>query len=94
MLRTLRDEVAVEIFDSEVANTFVTKIAKDWEIASLNSKDETPCAFAEKLTIAPPSSSTQNDIKQLEDFGFTNTAVYDAVQVIGYFNYIKSFRSS
>ena len=32
---------------------------------------------------------TKNDIKQLEVLGFTHTAVHDAVQVIGYFNYIN-----
>ena len=31
----------------------------------------------------------ENDIKQLVDLGFTHTAVHDAVQVIGYFNYIN-----
>ncbi len=31
----------------------------------------------------------KDDIKQLVDLGFTHTAVHDAVQVIGYFNYIN-----
>ncbi len=31
----------------------------------------------------------KDDIKQLEDLRFTNTAVHDALQVIGYFNYIN-----
>jgi len=31
----------------------------------------------------------KDDIKQLEDLGFTHMAVHDAVQVIGYFNYIN-----
>ena len=34
--------------------------------------------IAEKL-ILTPNSIIKNDIKQLEDFGFTNTAVHDAV---------------
>ena len=83
-----RVEVAGETFDSETADTFVSKIAKDWKTVSLNSKDEALCAFAEKLTLTP-NSMTENDIKQLVDLGFTHTAVHDAVQVIGYFNYIN-----
>ena len=58
----LRVEVAVDTFDSEATDTFVSNIAKDWKTASLNSKDEGLCAFAEKLTLAP-NSMTENDIK-------------------------------
>ena len=64
------------------------KLPKTGKTVSLNSKEEALCAFAEKLTLAP-NSMTENDIKQLVDLGFTHTAVHDAVQVIGYFNYIN-----
>ena len=66
----------------------MTKVAKDWKTAGLNSADQALCAFAEKLTRSP-DSMLKNDIRQLEDLGFTHTAVNDAVQVIGYYNYIN-----
>jgi alkylhydroperoxidase family enzyme len=33
----------------------VTKVAKHWKTAGLNSKDHALCAFAEKLTLNPDS---------------------------------------
>jgi uncharacterized peroxidase-related enzyme len=54
----------------------------------LNTADQALCAYAEKLTLTP-DAMLKDDIKQLEDLGFTQTAVHDAVQVIGYFNYIN-----
>ena len=66
----------------------MTKVAKDWKTAGLSSGDQALCAFAEKLTLTP-DAMLKDDIKQLEDLGFTQTAVHDAVQVIGYFNYIN-----
>ena len=66
----------------------MTKVTKDWQISGLYSANQALCAFAEKLTLTP-DSMLKKDIRQLEDLGFTHTAVHDAVQVIGYFNYIN-----
>ena len=66
----------------------MTKVAKDWKTAGLSFGDQALCAFAQKLTLTP-DAMLKDDIKQLEDLGFTQTAVHDAVQVIGYFNYIN-----
>ena len=54
----------------------------------MSSSDQALCEFAEKLTLTP-DAMLKDDIKQLEDLGFTHMAVHDAVQVIGYFNYIN-----
>ncbi|MEC9297000.1 MAG: hypothetical protein VYD28_04905 [SAR324 cluster bacterium] len=54
----------------------------------MSSADQALCEFAEKLTLTP-YAMFKDDIKLLEDLGFTHTAVHDAVQVIGYFNYIN-----
>jgi uncharacterized peroxidase-related enzyme len=54
----------------------------------LSSSDQALCEFAEKLTLTP-DAMLKDDIKQLVDLGFSDTAVHDAVQVIGYFNYIN-----
>ncbi len=54
----------------------------------LSSADQALCVFAKKLTLTP-YAMFKDDIKQLEDLRFTHTAVHDALQVIGYFNYIN-----
>ena len=54
----------------------------------MSSSDQALCEFAEKLTLTP-DGMLKDDIKQLVDLGFSDTAVHDAVQVIGYFNYIN-----
>ena len=56
----------------------MTKVAKDWKTAGLNSADQALCAFAEKLT-QTPYSMLKNEIRQLEDLEFTQTAVHDTV---------------
>ena len=60
----------------------MTKVAKHWKTAGLNSTDHALCAFAEKLTLTP-DSMLKKDIRKLEDLGFTHTAVHDVDQVIG-----------
>ena len=54
----------------------------------MSSSDQALCEFAEKLTLTP-DGMLKDDIKKLVDLGFSHTAVHDAVQVIGYFNYIN-----
>ena len=78
----LRAEVAKETANTAVTYTFVTKAAKDWKTEGLNSTDEALCAFGEKRT-QTTDSMLKKDIRQLEDLGFTHTAVHDAVQVLG-----------
>jgi uncharacterized peroxidase-related enzyme len=46
------------------------------------------CAFAEKLTLHP-ADMTITDVESLRDAGLDDRAVHDAVQIIGYFNYIN-----
>ena len=46
------------------------------------------CRWAEKLTKSPGEMS-KSDINILEDVGFSQEAISDAAQVVGYFNYIN-----
>ncbi len=46
------------------------------------------CQWAEKLTKTPGEMS-KSDINILEDVGFSQEAISDAAQVVGYFNYIN-----
>ena len=46
------------------------------------------CAFAEKLTLRP-AGMRAGDAELLRASGFDDDAIHDAIQVVGYFNYIN-----
>jgi uncharacterized peroxidase-related enzyme len=71
----------------EVADQFVHQISTDWRKAPLNPPDHALCAFAEKLTLDQHSMS-ETDVESLRNLHFSDAAIHDAAQVIGYFNYI------
>ena len=64
------------------------QLSADWRRADLSPSDRALCAFAEKLT-QRPQDSTAEDIDQLRQHGFDDRGIHDAVQIIGYFNYIN-----
>jgi len=63
-------------------------VAQDWRQAPLQEVDRALCAFAEKLT-REPAAMTEADIERLRSCGLDDRAIHDAVQVVGYFNYIN-----
>ncbi|MCY4605049.1 MAG: hypothetical protein OXE49_12525 [Gemmatimonadetes bacterium] len=63
-------------------------MSSDWRRADLSPADRALCAFAEKLT-RRPQGSTAEDIDQLRQHGFDDRSIHDAVQIIGFFNYIN-----
>lgn len=62
-------------------------MARDWRTATLSDADRALCAFAAKLT-RRQQEMTPEDLDELRAHGFDDRAIHDAVQVIGYFNYI------
>lgn len=60
----------------------------DWKTADLSIEDHALCAWAEKLTLSP-GDMNQEDIGVLKNSGFSENAISDAAQVVGYFNYIN-----
>ena len=74
--------------DAAQADAFVHAVAHDWRSAPLSPADRALCAFAAKLTHRP-SEMTPDDLDALRKHGYDDRAVHDAVQVIGYFNYIN-----
>ena len=64
------------------------QLSADWRRADLSPADRALCAFAEKLT-QRPQDSTAEDIAQLRQHGFDDRGIHDAVQIIGFFNYIN-----
>jgi len=62
-------------------------VARDWRGAPLTDADRALCAFAVKLTRDQHKMSPE-DLDGLRAHGFDDRAILDAVQVIGYFNYV------
>ena len=61
----------------------------DWrDITDLSAADTALCEFAEKST-ATPGAMGAADVEYLRGYGFEDTAIHDATQVIAYFNYIN-----
>lgn len=60
----------------------------DWRTADLTPVDRALCEFATKLTKTPESMGAE-DADGLRALGLDDLAIHDAVQVIGYFNYIN-----
>ena len=63
-------------------------IARDWRTAPLSDVDRVLCAYAEKITLHPGDVGA-DEIQTLHRAGLSDRAIHDAVQVIGYFNYIN-----
>lgn len=64
------------------------QLAADWRRADLPAADRALCAFAEKLSL-DPRSSTAADVAALREHGFDDRAIHDTVQIVGFFNYIN-----
>lgn len=63
-------------------------VASDWRTAHMSEIDRALCAYAQKITHQPAAMSA-DDIDALRGCGLSDRAIHDAVQVIGYFNYIN-----
>ncbi len=64
------------------------QLAADWRRADLPPADRALCALAEKLSL-DPRAATADDIDGLRGHGFDDQGIHDAVQIIGFFNYIN-----
>lgn len=71
----------------EEADAFVHAVARNWREAPLAPADRALCEFAAKLTHRQDEMAPE-DLERLRGQGFDDRAIHDAVQVIGYFNYI------
>lgn len=63
-------------------------VVSDWRSAPLSEVDRALCAFATKLT-HDQDDMEPADLDKLREHGLDDDAIHDAVQVIGYFNYIS-----
>ncbi|MBH30387.1 MAG: peroxidase [Candidatus Marinimicrobia bacterium] len=69
------------------------QLKRDWRSMELDSSDHALCEWAEKLTQSP-DKMTRVDVEGLQKQGFSQSAISDAAQVIGYFNYINRIADS
>jgi len=70
-----------------VADGLVHAVVRNWREAPLTAADMALCEFAVKLT-GEQYKMTSRDLNGLRGYGFDDRAIHDAVQVIGFFNYI------
>ena len=68
-------------------------IAKDWKKANLSERHQALCHFAEKVSEDPKQMKFE-DLSSLKQTGYSDRAIHDAVQIIGYFNYINRIADS
>jgi uncharacterized peroxidase-related enzyme len=59
----------------------------DWRQADLSPRERALCEFASKLTHLA-AAIDQSDIDALRAHGLDDAAISDAIQVVGYFNYV------
>ena len=71
----------------------IEEMAARAEEAGLGPADRALCEYAEKLT-ETPGAMAEADISMLRQHGFDDTAIHDAIQIIGYFNYINRIADS
>ncbi|MCB9149917.1 MAG: peroxidase [Caldilineaceae bacterium] len=69
------------------ADLLAHAVATNWRAASLSPADFALCEFAAKLT-QEQHKMTPADLDTLRGHGFSDRAIHDAVQIIGFFNYI------
>lgn len=66
----------------------IRQIQEDYTEADLKNEHVTLLDFAKKLTFHPDQMS-EGDVSELNEAGYSDKAVVEAVQLIGYFNYIN-----
>ncbi len=67
---------------------WVAHVKHEYTQAELSNSDRALCDYAVKLTRAP-ADMAETDVMKLRNEGFSDEAILDAVQVIGFFNYIN-----
>ncbi|MCY4399624.1 MAG: peroxidase [Gemmatimonadetes bacterium] len=72
---------------AEAGDALVHAIVDNWGNAELPRAERALCAFAVKLT-AGETPMSAGDLDRLRAEGLDDRAIHDAVQVIGFFNYI------
>jgi len=75
------------------ANEFARQFILDWRAAPLDAPTRALLELAVRAT-REPNCIAAKDIQELRGIGWSDDAIHDAVQVIGYFNYINRVADS
>ena len=67
--------------------------AKDSKKSNLTERHQTLSHFAEKVSESPKQMKFE-DLSSLKQTGYSDRAIHDAVQIIGYFNYVNRIADS
>ena len=73
---------------TKAAEAFARAIATDWRAAPLDPRGPRACASSRPLLTHGQHGMTPGHLDALRSLGLDDRAIHDAVQVIGYFNYI------
>ena len=74
--------------DSAKLDAFVYQAVDDWRSCKLRIPVRRLLEYADQLT-RQPAECAESDLDELRTLGWSEQAIHDAVQVIGYFNYIN-----
>lgn len=72
---------------TEEGDMLVHRVVTAWRDAPLSGTDRALCDYASALT-SKQGAMTEADLDRLRGEGLSDRAIHDAVQVIGFFNYI------
>lgn len=72
---------------TEEGDMLVHRVVTAWREAPLSATDRALCDYASALT-RKQGTMTEADLDGLRGEGLSDRAIHDAVQVIGFFNYI------
>ena len=72
---------------TEEGDMLVHRVVTSWRDAPLSATDRALCDYASVLT-RKERAMTEADLDRLRREGLSDRAIHDAVQVIGFFNYI------
>jgi uncharacterized peroxidase-related enzyme len=69
-------------------DAYVNAVVAEGRAADFTPVEDALAAYAEKLT-RTPQAMTRGDVESLRAVGLEDVQIHEAVQVIGYFNYIN-----
>ena len=73
---------------AEVDNELADMVGADWRSAGLDEATEALLTYGEKLA-RNPAAVNEDDVQRLREAGWSDRAIHDAAQVVGYFNYVN-----
>lgn len=74
--------------EANATEGWIEALRADWRQVEMTERQRALCEYADKLTRTPGEMGPE-DLKPLRAVGLNDRGILDAVQVVGYFNYIN-----